>query len=56
MMTVRVLVPDMAGFPESLMTIGTRNSFFCSRSNMRSDDTIEESHDLLLVQIEGLVK
>lgn len=40
MMTVSVDVPDMAGLPESLMTIGTWYSFCCSRSKDRSDDTM----------------
>lgn len=39
MTTVRVLVPDIAGLPESLITIGIKYSFCCSRSNDRRDET-----------------
>lgn len=38
MITVRVLVPVIAGLPESLITIGMRYSFCCSRSNDRNDE------------------
>ena len=39
MMTVRVLVPDMLGFPESLITIGIKYSFCFSRSKDRREVT-----------------
>ena len=39
MMTVSVLVPDMLGFPESLITIGIRYSFCFSRSKDRREVT-----------------
>jgi len=38
MVTVNVLVPVIAGLPESLITIGMRYSFCCSRSNDRSEE------------------
>lgn len=38
MITVSVLVPVIAGLPESLITIGMRYSFCCSRSNDLSDE------------------
>ena len=38
-MTVRVDVPVIGGFPLSLITMGTRYSFCCSLSKERSEDT-----------------
>lgn len=40
MTTVKVLVPAMGGVPESLIMMGMRYSFCCSRSNERREDTI----------------
>lgn len=38
--TVKVLVPDIDGVPESMITIGIKYSFCCSLLNDRNDDTM----------------